>query len=62
MNILQKKLQSRVQRKGRIRAVVSGTPERPRLHVYISNQHISAQITDDTTATSPGVCIMFDIC
>ena len=49
MNILQKKLQSRVQRKGRIRAVVSGTPERPRLHVYISNHHISAQITDDTS-------------
>lgn len=49
MNILQKKLHSRSQRKGRIRAVVSGTPERPRLHVYVSNQHISAQITDDTT-------------
>lgn len=49
MNILAKKLQSRQQRKGRIRSVVSGTPERPRLHVYISNQHISAQIIDDTT-------------
>lgn len=49
MNILQKKLHSRSQRKGRIRAVVSGTTERPRLHVYVSNQHISAQITDDTT-------------
>lgn len=49
MNILQKKLHSRTQRKGRIRAVVSGTPERPRLHVFISNQHVSAQIIDDTT-------------
>lgn len=48
MNILQKKLHSRSQRKGRIRAVVSGTSERPRLHVYVSNQHISAQITDDS--------------
>lgn len=49
MNILQKKLHNRSQRQGRIRAVVSGTPERPRLHVFISNQHISAQIIDDTT-------------
>ena len=48
MNILAKKLHSRQQRKGRIRAVVSGTTERPRLHVYISNQHISAQIIDDS--------------
>ena len=47
MNILQKKLHNRAQRKGRIRSVIIGTSERPRLHVYISNQHISAQITDD---------------
>ncbi|MDL2342490.1 MAG: 50S ribosomal protein L18, partial [Patescibacteria group bacterium] len=44
-----KKLHNRSQRQGRIRAVVSGTPERPRLHVFISNQHISAQIIDDST-------------
>lgn len=49
MNILQKKLHNRSQRQGRIRAVVSGTTERPRLHVFISNKHISAQIIDDTT-------------
>ena len=49
MNILQKKLHNRSQRQGRIRAVVSGTPERPRLHVFISNLHITAQIIDDTT-------------
>lgn len=49
MNILQKKLHSRSQRQGRIRAVVSGTPERPRLHVHISNLHVTAQIIDDTT-------------
>ena len=49
MNILQTKLHNCRQRQGRIRAVVSGTPERPRLHVFISNQHISAQIIDDTT-------------
>lgn len=49
MNNLARKLQNRAQRKGRIRAVVSGTAERPRLAVYISNQHITAQIIDDTT-------------
>lgn len=48
-NNLARKLQSRAQRKGRIRAVVSGTTERPRLSVFISNHHITAQIIDDTT-------------
>jgi large subunit ribosomal protein L18 len=47
-NNLARKLQNRAQRKGRIRAVVSGTAERPRLSVYISNQHITAQVIDDT--------------
>ena len=36
-------------RKGRIRSVVTGTPERPRLNVHISARHISAQLIDDTT-------------
>ena len=49
MSNLARKLQNRAQRKGRIRAVVSGTAERPRLAVYISNQHITAQVIDDTT-------------
>lgn len=35
-------------RKGRIRSVVTGTPERPRLNVFISSRHISAQLIDDT--------------
>ena len=34
-------------RKARVRARVSGTTERPRLSVTISNKHISAQIIDD---------------
>ena len=49
MSNLARKLQNRAQRKGRIRAVVSGTPERPRLAVFISNQHITAQVIDDTS-------------
>jgi large subunit ribosomal protein L18 len=43
------KLTSRLLRKNRVRATVSGTPERPRLSVYVSNMHIHAQIVDDTT-------------
>lgn len=34
--------------KMRIRKVVSGTPERPRLSVFRSNKEIYAQIIDDT--------------
>lgn len=34
-------------RKNRVRSTVSGTAERPRLTVSISNLHISAQIIDD---------------
>ena len=35
-------------RKQRIRAKISGTTERPRLSVSISNLHITAQIIDDS--------------
>ena len=34
-------------RKKRVRAKISGTPERPRLSVYKSNANIYAQIIDD---------------
>ena len=46
-NSLAKKLLNRSLRKGRVRAKVSGTAERPRLSVTISNVHVSAQIIDD---------------
>ena len=36
-------------RHARIRRRVFGTPERPRLAVFRSNQHIYAQVIDDTT-------------
>ena len=48
-NNLARKLRNRAQRKGRIRAVVVGTAERPRLSVFISNQHITAQVIDDSS-------------
>ena len=46
-NTLAKKLLNRSLRKGRVRAKVSGTAERPRLSVTISNVHVSAQLIDD---------------
>jgi len=37
----------RLKRRRRVRAKVSGTPERPRVSVFRSNQGISAQLIDD---------------
>jgi large subunit ribosomal protein L18 len=48
MNKLAHKLLNRTLRKNRVRATVSGTTERPRLSVRISNRHIIAQVIDDT--------------
>jgi large subunit ribosomal protein L18 len=39
--------QSRLRRRRRVRAKVSGTPERPRISVFRSNRGISAQLVDD---------------
>jgi large subunit ribosomal protein L18 len=36
-----------IQRKIRVKSRVTGSPERPRLTVSISNRHITAQIIDD---------------
>jgi len=52
MSNLAKKLQNKVLRKNRVRAKVSGTAERPRLSVTISNMHINAQIIDDVKGTT----------
>lgn len=48
MNNLSLKARNLLRRKYRIRAAVSGTSERPRLTVHISNRHVTAQIIDDT--------------
>jgi large subunit ribosomal protein L18 len=42
----------RLARHARVRKRVSGTPEKPRLAVFRSLKHISAQIIDDTTGTT----------
>ena len=47
MSALDKKLVNRSLRAARVRAKVSGTAERPRLTVTISNKHVSAQLIDD---------------
>ena len=44
--------QTRLKRHKRVRAKISGTAARPRLCVYRSNAHISAQIIDDTTGAT----------
>jgi large subunit ribosomal protein L18 len=47
MSTLAKKLLNRSLRKGRVRSRVSGTEQRPRLTVTISNTNVSAQLIDD---------------
>jgi large subunit ribosomal protein L18 len=42
----------RVARHERLRKRITGTPERPRLAVFRSLKHISAQLIDDTTGTT----------
>lgn len=44
---LAKKLLNKSLRKNRVRSKVTGTAQRPRLTVTISNKHVSAQIIDD---------------
>ena len=39
---------ARLRRQARVRKLVAGTPERPRLVVTRSSRHITAQVVDDT--------------
>jgi large subunit ribosomal protein L18 len=47
MSNLSHKLLNRTLRAARVRAKITGTAERPRLSVTISNKHVSAQLIDD---------------
>ncbi len=47
-----KKLSIRKRRHVRVRAKVSGTPQRPRLNVFRSSAHIYAQVIDDTAGNT----------
>ncbi len=46
------KVQRRTRIKSRVRTVVSGTAERPRLSVFRSNKQIYAQLIDDVKGTT----------
>lgn len=46
------KNEQRLKRHTRVRAKISGSPERPRLAVYRSNAHIYAQIIDDVNGVT----------
>jgi large subunit ribosomal protein L18 len=48
MNRLKSKVQNSSRRSNRVRTIVKGTSDRPRLSVNVSNRHLSAQIIDDT--------------
>ena len=55
------KLTKRIQRHRRVRARVSGTPEKPRLAFFRSNKHLYAQLIDDTVGqTLVGVSSLKD--
>jgi large subunit ribosomal protein L18 len=49
---LMHKLANKLLRRNRVRAHVVGSAERPRLSVYVSNQHVHAQIIDDAKGTT----------
>lgn len=52
MNRLDSKVLKSAQRKNRVRSVVRGTTERPRLSVNVSNLHVSAQLINDENKTT----------
>ncbi|MCI4140308.1 50S ribosomal protein L18, partial [Bacillus vallismortis] len=43
---------ARLKRHARVRAILSGTAERPRLNVFRSNKHIYALIIDDVNGVT----------
>ncbi|MEK7603322.1 MAG: 50S ribosomal protein L18 [Patescibacteria group bacterium] len=49
MHRLKLKNQSKARRQAKIRKTVIGTTHRPRLTVFISHHHVTAQVIDDST-------------
>jgi large subunit ribosomal protein L18 len=49
MSRLTHKRQNEKMRAHRVRAILAGTADRPRLSVHVSNMHVTAQIIDDAT-------------
>jgi large subunit ribosomal protein L18 len=52
MDYLAHKRMNSKRRANRVRSTVTGTSERPRLAVFISNIHVVAQIVDDSKGTT----------
>ena len=50
----------RIKRHKRVRAKISGTPERPRLNVFRSETNIYAQIIDDLSGTTRAAASTMD--
>ena len=50
--IAQARRESRLRRHRRVRKKIHGTAVRPRLAVYRSNRHVSAQLIDDDAGTT----------
>ncbi|MCZ6671380.1 MAG: 50S ribosomal protein L18 [Verrucomicrobia bacterium] len=49
---LSKKILRKQKRRWRIRKRITGTPDRPRLAVHLSNKHIYGQLIDDEAGTT----------
>lgn len=48
MNRLEHKRIKTARRKDRVRARINGTSDTPRLSLYVSNRHLTAQLIDDS--------------
>lgn len=58
---MQKKNEERIRRHKRVRRIVNGTPECPRLNVFRSNANIYAQVIDDTTGKTLLSCSSLEL-
>lgn len=61
MNVQKTKRAKRILRHNRVRSVVNGTAERPRLAVFRSSTHIYAQLIDDKTGKTLAAATSLEI-